>query len=437
MDATTGFVIAMGVTGFVAYCVGKSSSEEKLKTTEASLKAQAAKDLEAEQSRFRVRIQQEEARLAQEQKTAADRNKQEFDKLKASLNATIEKERNELESQRKEFRERQQRYDKIIWAFNKEFLSGRLWLADMIAEAESAKDKSLENSLRQKDRPAPTAADTVKKIREEKRSLNAKLKFLEYQLRSYEEYFPFLDDYRDAILNERIPLSREIDVMAAIQETDPVRLYLSKEEYEGLSPAEKNQLALQKWLNRSKENWEIGRLYERYVGYLHETDGWKVTYQGALEGFADFGRDLVCRKDDIIKIIQAKYWSQEKRVREKHVFQLFGTSFVIKRQNPSLRVQAMLYSTTKVSDEARDFAKELNVNIRIAPFDKSYPMIKCNINARTGEKIYHLPFDQQYDRVMIGNCPGEKYVYTTAEAEALGFRRAWRYRGQNQTSGEG
>jgi len=43
---------------------------------------------------------------------------------------------------------------------------------------------------------------------------------------------------------------------------------------------------------------------------------------------------------------------------------------------------------------------------------------------RDGVKIYHLPFDQQYDRTKIIPDKGEKYVYTVAEAEKAGFRRA-------------
>ena len=49
-------------------------------------------------------------------------------------------------------------------------------------------------------------------------------------------------------------------------------------------------------------------------------------------------------------------------------------------------------------------------------------MIKCNINNKN--KIYHLPFDQQYDRVVIEKDKGELYVKTVKEAEDLGFRRA-------------
>ena len=56
-------------------------------------------------------------------------------------------------------------------------------------------------------------------------------------------------------------------------------------------------------------------------------------------------------------------------------------------------------------------------------------MIKCNISPTTQERIYHLPFDQQYDKAVIGNVPGEFYADTVAEAEAAGFRRAFRWRG--------
>jgi hypothetical protein len=56
-------------------------------------------------------------------------------------------------------------------------------------------------------------------------------------------------------------------------------------------------------------------------------------------------------------------------------------------------------------------------------------MIKCNINQGTKEKIYHLPFDQQYDRTKILPELGEFYADTTAEAEEKGFRRAFRFSG--------
>ena len=66
--------------------------------------------------------------------------------------------------------------------------------------------------------------------------------------------------------------------------------------------------------------------------------------------------------------------------------------------------------------------------------EKNFPLgdyrrIKCNIARRGGERIYHLPFDQQYDTTVIESARGECYVATAGEAEQLGFRRAWRWRG--------
>lgn len=42
------------------------------------------------------------------------------------------------------------------------------------------------------------------------------------------------------------------------------------------------------------------------------------------------------------------------------------------------------------------------------------------------DKIYHLPFDQQYNNTQI-NKPGEFYALTVTEAEAAGFRRAMKH----------
>jgi len=56
--------------------------------------------------------------------------------------------------------------------------------------------------------------------------------------------------------------------------------------------------------------------------------------------------------------------------------------------------------------------------------------VKCNVSRRTGEKIYHLPFDQQYDRTLVEEDRDEYYVETVREAEELGFRRAFRWRGE-------
>ena len=93
---------------------------------------------------------------------------------------------------------------------------------------------------------------------------------------------------------------------------------------------------------------------------------------------------------------------------------------------PDADIQPIFVTTTSLSDVANKVAKHLGVTVMHIALASKYPMIKCNVNGK--EKIYHLPFDQQYDRVKIVSSP-ERYVATVTEAEGLGFRRAMRFRG--------
>ncbi len=89
-------------------------------------------------------------------------------------------------------------------------------------------------------------------------------------------------------------------------------------------------------------------------------------------------------------------------------------------------MKAVFCTTTSLSPEASAVAAELGVEVRYQPL-ADYPMIKCNVTG-SGGRIYHLPFDQMYDKTVIGNAPGEFYAATVSEAEAKGFRRAYRWR---------
>jgi hypothetical protein len=311
-------------------------------------------------------------------------------------------------------------------SFKASFLTGRRWLAAFIAQAEEARDRR-DDYLCYKSHPARKSAEIVREVKREKRALTERVKFLEYQLKTYEEYFPQLEEYRELILDERIPLSAGSGNLEELETTDRSQLYLSREEWERLSVTERNQLALDRYLARPKSDWEIGRYYERYLGYLRETNDWLVTYHGALRGFEDLGRDLICAKDATVEIVQAKCWSRSKVIHEKYLFQLFGTTIHYRLANPGSRVTAVLTTTTSLSEVAAEVAHALGIRVESVLLPSTYPMIKCNINPSTKEKIYHLPFDQQYDRVQVSR-PGECYVATVKEAEHRGFRRAWRHR---------
>ena len=115
------------------------------------------------------------------------------------------------------------------------------------------------------------------------------------------------------------------------------------------------------------------------------------------------------------------------------IFQFFGTVFQYKDSNSNANVKGIFYTTTQLSELARRFAHELNIELKEKfKFDKTYPCIKCNVSRIDETKIYHLPFDQQYDNVKIEKKRGEFYCATVKEAEEKRFRRAYRYRGNKE-----
>lgn len=122
------------------------------------------------------------------------------------------------------------------------------------------------------------------------------------------------------------------------------------------------------------------------------------------------------------------------------LFQLFGTVFeyvLDQRQSPpqgdlvdwldGSRVQGILVTKTIASARAQRISRALGIELRERVGLDSYPMVKCNIS-QDGAKIYHLPVDQQYDRVRVDYARGEFYCLTAAEAESKGLRRAFRWR---------
>ena len=193
-----------------------------------------------------------------------------------------------------------------------------------------------------------------------------------------------------------------------------------------LSTEERNQRALDRYFAGRRTRWQLGRDYERYVGHLRETDGYRVTYQGMIAGLEDMGRDLIAFRDNEVEVIQCKRWSRHKTIHQKHLFQLYGTFVYAALDDPDKDITASFVTTTSLSDLARRVAAHLGVRVFEGFPIASYPAIKCNVG-RDGERIYHLPFDQQYDNTIVHNQRGEIWATTVAEAEAAGFRRAYRW----------
>lgn len=301
------------------------------------------------------------------------------------------------------------------------------WLSSLIAEYFETFDQKLAQNLLNKTRPAPRAAEDVSRLGREKKELVERLKLTEHQLLVYESHFPWLLDFKELTPSEITEIVEATSVGDAT-EKELLRRWLSDDEYAALSDVEKYQLALDRYKQYRKNPWEAGIAYERFIGYQYEIAGYAVQYNGATERLEDMGRDLIATLGNSVVIIQCKRYRKESFVRENTVFQLHGTSVLYQIKNPGVKVIPAIYSSAPLSDMAAKCAKHLGIVVRDRIPLEDYPMIKCNISS-SGERIYHLPFDQQYDRVRIIPDRGEKYVDTVAEAEAAGFRRAWRWHG--------
>jgi len=148
----------------------------------------------------------------------------------------------------------------------------------------------------------------------------------------------------------------------------------------------------------------------------------------------DMGRDLIAKKGMEIHIVQCKYWSKKKLIHEKHIYQLFGSAVHYKlSKTRNFKIVPVFVTNIQLSNKAKDVAEFLKVRYREKKELGDFPRIKCNINTDNYNglsKIYHLPMDQQYDKTKI--CKkGEFLASTVNEAMQAGFRRAFRWHGNN------
>lgn len=329
----------------------------------------------------------------------------------------------ELESQLNLIEEMMDLFDKSINMESTTIMKISSFYSDFILTSHVMSQRYLE----QKKRPALKEAMRIQEvIVDSKRYLEAYRLMCykyEYMLTIFPELTYYLDDFESIGELEKLikePSSR-----------DSISTYLNKEERGSLPEIERNQLAFERYLKRKKSNWELGRDYELFCGIELEKDGWAVEYHGIEKKLLDFGRDLIATKGEEILIVQCKYWAKYKVIHEKHIFQLFGSMMEFQINSKSTKVNAMIITNTNLSDTAKKVSDLLGIRyIENKPLS-DFPRIKCNINKDefgATTKIYHLPFDQQYDTTRIQNI-GECYAWDVYDAERKGFRRAKRFYG--------
>lgn len=303
------------------------------------------------------------------------------------------------------------------------------WLAGMMAdfltydlEVEAKKLEWGSNIQRQK------KVASIRDIRADARARIQGAKEAVYQLEYLRSLYPALDDILETDY-------KDLNFTGSIPEYDPIRNFLTKEEWSTLSPAEKDQLALDRYIqSRRKSSWQIGRDYELSVAYEYIQKGYHVDTFGSYMKFEDLGRDIIAKNSSRTIIIQCKYWSKSKTIHEKHIFQLYGTLVMYRLENQNLLnrpIHGVFITNTTLSPMARQVAELLDISIVEHHEITEFPRIKCNIgHDEFGETyIYHLPMDSQYDVTQIKN-PGEFYAFTVQEAIDAGFRRAYKWSGR-------
>ncbi|MFO1436417.1 MAG: hypothetical protein U1F34_08780 [Gammaproteobacteria bacterium] len=324
-----------------------------------------------------------------------------------------------------ELKARERLLDQTRHAFQSGYVNGRRWLAHFISEADKAMDEVVQVQLRGKRRDVQDDGSEVARLQAERRMLKERLNFLEYQLGSYKEYFPFLEDYENSILDEAVQLQAH-----AGERVNPMLKLLSSEEIKTLPVVERDQLALDRYLRSGLTPAAVAALYDRYVAYLYERDGWEVRFQPVTSGVKGLPQDLICVKGETIHIVHTRCWAANKLIHEKHIIQLYGTvqMLAIRLSEDRLfapKIVARFITNTKLSDLAKQAAARLKVEVKENfKLNANFPVIKCSVDDRTRERSYYLPFDEEYDSIPVETRRGECYVRTVKEAEQLGFRRA-------------
>jgi len=283
-----------------------------------------------------------------------------------------------------------------------------------------------------------------KKAKQENKSTwNNRYKILENKIsKLYSEYYhlnlreknkyayifkEYQEKLQDIIVNFNIQEHNEFQKIFEVEQLKKKQLqeeeYLKQEKEKIYKDAiKKYGLKIYHYKNKKLTKEEVGFRYERYVGYKLESYGWNVAYHGIAKGKQDRGIDLIATRKNFALVVQCKNYASDHEVHENTVNQLLGSLEIFKKQHTSFtHIEAYLYTANNNLD---DFAKEAvalhKITHVVLPYDKNYPLVKCNTNADTKEKIYHVPGNASYDKIK----KSDYYCETPREAEILGYRAA-------------
>ena len=199
--------------------------------------------------------------------------------------------------------------------------------------------------------------------------------------------------------------------------------YISIEEYFSRNRTARYDLALKRYKVRERDTVELGRDYERFIGYWYEMQGkCRVEYHGAIHGKKDDGIDLIIHAPgNKILLCQCKCRNRSIELHSKSIRELHGSVDSYRKNNPSSNqeITGVFITTAKLAPDAVTDAKRLGIIVREKIYSTPYPLVKCV--AAENKKLYFLPFHPHYDSPGNGDIT---YIDSASAAEAAGFTQA-------------
>jgi Holliday junction resolvase-like predicted endonuclease len=142
------------------------------------------------------------------------------------------------------------------------------------------------------------------------------------------------------------------------------------------------------YLDIAPTDW--GQVYEKYVGQVLETEGYKVTYRGLELGFMDQGIDLIAEKENSLLYIQCKYQSQKLTKSRIEWILNKASSLLLKHHNKFNQKITFVLVVNKLEDNfSKRIPKDFNFGL-VSTNKVVYPLLE-----------YFLSHNQKQDKVKL------------------------------------
>ena len=246
---------------------------EKPRTTfeDARNKLLQGVELEKKQAESKIELQKQEIEVKKE------KTKSEIELYRQKIELELEEKRKELFTLVKNSDVERQALIQLAH----EKSQGFPWLAKAYKDYYQLKDEKTILYLENKPHPALKAAEDHRQIAKERREAEEAARLANYLLDYCRSLAPWLDEYIGLDANALDEIIKDIHSAWEKKEEEfdeEVKRYFGPK-YENLTPTERLQKKLERWWERpNKTLLQVGREYERYIGYLYENNGWDVNY---------------------------------------------------------------------------------------------------------------------------------------------------------------